>query len=283
MTEAGPPASGAQVENVDLEIDLLIEAIYRKYSYDFRNYARASLRRRVLGALPRFGVESVSMLQHVILHNPDRFSSLLAQLTVPVSELFRDPAYFKSLRERVLPVLTTYPSLKVWVAGCGTGEEVYSLAILLDELQLLERTIVYATDINPESLRAAEAGVFAMDRVPGFTRNYQRAGGRRSLADYYTAAYAGVVFDRRLRRRITFSDHSLATDQVFAEVHFVSCRNVLIYFNPQLQDRAIGLFREALVTLGFLGLGSHERIDVSTHHSGFEAVDRQQRLYRKTG
>jgi chemotaxis protein methyltransferase CheR len=275
-------ASGEDIESdVDLEIDLLLEAIYRKYSYEFRQYARASLRRRILSALPSLGVESVSMLQHHVLRDAAFFTRLLSRMTVPVSDLFRDPGYFAALREHVVPVLATYPSLKVWVAGCSTGEEAYSLSILLDESELLDRTILYATDINPAALRTAESGVYALDRVAKFTRNHQRAGGLRPLAHYYTAAYGGIVFDRRLRERMTFSDHSLSTDQVFSEVQLVSCRNVLIYFSRELQDRAIGLFRDTLVARGYLGLGAHERLEVSRHADAFEAVAPGQRIYRR--
>lgn len=274
-------AGAATAEILDIELDLLLEAIYRRYSYEFRHYARASMRRRIAAALSRLGVESVSMLQHRVLRDRAAFTVLLTQLTVPVSDMFRDPPYYAALREQVLPVLATYPSIKVWIAGCSTGEEVYSMAVWLEEAQLLERTVIYATDINPESLRAAEAGVYALERVAGFSRNYQRAGGARSLADYYTAAYGGVVFDRRLRRRVTFSDHCLATDQVFAEVHLVSCRNVLIYFDRELQERAVGLFRESLVPRGFLGLGSHETLHASRHADAFEEVRPRERLYRR--
>src|SRR5688572_23096834 len=190
----------------------------------------ASLRRRILGMLGKLRVESVSMLQHAILHDASRFSTFLAELTVPVSEFFRDPAYFLALREQVCPLLATYPSLKVWVAGCSTGEEVYSLAILLREEELLERSLIYATDINPHSLHRAEAGVFEADRMAGFTENHRRSGGLSSLSDYYTAAFGRAVIDKTLRKHIVFSDHSLATDSVFAEMQLVSCRNVLIYF-----------------------------------------------------
>jgi chemotaxis protein methyltransferase CheR len=279
MSQAGQ----SRVEDLDLEIDLLLEAIYRKYSYDFRHYARASLRRRVQGAVSRLGLESISVLQHQVLRDPHLFTSLLAHLTVPVSDLFRDPAYFRALRLEVLPVLATYPSVKIWIAGCSTGEEVYSFAILLDEAGLLDRTILYATDLNPASLRAAEAGVYGLDRIAQFTRNYQAASGTRSLADYYTAAYGNALFERRLRARVTFSDHCLATDQVFAEVHVVSCRNVLIYFDRTLQHRAIGLFRESLAPRGFLGLGSHERLDGSSHAEGFEDFVKSQRIYPAAG
>jgi chemotaxis protein methyltransferase CheR len=267
--------------DVDLEIELLLEAIVRKYSYEFRHYARASLRRRILGALTKLGFETVSMLQDRILRDPALFARLLTEMTVPVSDLFRDPEYFLALRRRVFPLLATYPSLRVWIAGCSTGEEVYSLAILLDETGLLDRSLIYATDINPQSLQAAEAGVYPLERVAGFTRNYQQAGGTRSLVDYYTAAYGGVVFRRELRKRVAFSDHSLATDHVFAEVQFVSCRNVLIYFDRDLQNRAIGLFADALVARGFLGLGTRESLRVTKYVNAFEEYAAPERIYRR--
>jgi chemotaxis protein methyltransferase CheR len=274
--EAEPP--GAEV---DLEIDLLLHAIHGRYQYEFRDYARASLRRRVFAALKHFNAPSISILQDLILRDASAFTELLGFLTVPVSEMFRDPAYFRVLRQEIAPVLATYASLKVWVAGCSTGEEAYSIAIVLDELQLLPRTVIYATDINPQSLHTAESGVYEMSRVAGFTRNYQASGGTRSLADYYTAAYDRVVMERRLRSAITFADHSLATDEVFSEVQLISCRNVLIYFNRTLQDRALGLFRQALVPLGFLGLGTRETVQFSAHAGAFEMVDREARFFRK--
>jgi chemotaxis protein methyltransferase CheR len=197
--------------------------------------------------------------------------------------MFRDPAYFLALRRHVVPVLRTYPSLKVWVAGCSTGEEPYSLAILLHEEGLLDRTILYATDINHASLEKARHGIFPLEPMQAFTRNYQRAGGLRSFSDYYSAAYGGALFDRRLRDSITFADHSLATDSVFSETQLVSCRNVLIYFNRTLQDRALGLFHESLSRRGFLGLGSKETLDFSAYAERFEPVSRPDRLYRKLG
>jgi chemotaxis protein methyltransferase CheR len=268
-------------EDLEIEIDLLLEAIFRKYSYDFRHYARASLRRRVLGALAKLGVQSVSQLQDRVLRQPAAFTTLLGQLTVPVSDMFRDPTYFAGLREQVLPMLATYASLKVWAPGCSTGEEVCALAILLDEAGLLERTLIYATDINPAALRVAESGVYPRDRIAGFTRNYQAAGGARSLSDYYTAAYDGAVFDRRLRARVTFSDHCLATDHVFAEVHLVSCRNVLIYFDRSQQERALGLFHDSLVPRGYLGLGSRESLHGSAYASLFTGVVPDEKIYRR--
>ena len=266
---------------VDIEIGLLVQAVYLRYGHDFRDYAQASLKRRVLQAQQRMGAPSVSALQERVLHDAQQFAELLQYLTVPVSEMFRDPAYFLALRRHVVPVLRTYPSLKVWVAGCSTGEEPYSLAILLLEEGLLERTILYATDINHASLEKARKGIFALDAMQAFTRNYQRAGGLRSFSDYYTAAYGGAVFDKALRERITFADHSLATDAVFSETHLVSCRNVLIYFNRALQDRALGLFHESLVHRGYLGLGSRETIDFSGYAARFEPVSRPERIYRR--
>ncbi|MET0312426.1 MAG: protein-glutamate O-methyltransferase CheR [Burkholderiaceae bacterium] len=267
--------------SVDIEIRLLVEAIYLKYNHDFRDYAGASVKRRVIHAVEQMGLPTVSALQERILHDPSAFSQLLQYMTIPVSQMFRDPVYFRALREHVVPVLRTYPSIKVWIAGCSNGEEVYSMAILLHEEGLLERTLLYATDINPASLDRAQRGVFPMDSVRDYTSNYQQSGGTRAFSDYYTAAYDGALFDKSLRANVTFADHSLATDSVFSEMHLVSCRNVLIYFNRKLQDRALGLFRESLVHRGFLGLGTKESIDFSAHGKGFELIHRAERIYRK--
>jgi chemotaxis protein methyltransferase CheR len=267
----------------DIEIRLLVQAIFLRYGHDFRDYAQASLKRRVAQAQLSMGAPSVSALQERVLHDAGQFAQLLQYLTVPVSEMFRDPAYFLALRRHVVPVLRTYPSLKVWVAGCSTGEEAYSLAILLLEEGLLERTILYATDINHASLDKARHGIFPLEHMQAFTRNYQRAGGSRSFSDYYTAAYGGALFDKNLRDSVTFADHSLATDAVFSETQLVSCRNVLIYFNRALQDRALGLFHDSLSRRGFLGLGSKETLDFSAYADRFEAVSRPERIYRRVG
>jgi chemotaxis protein methyltransferase CheR len=267
--------------NFDLELRLLIEAIYLKHHYDFRGYATASLQRRLKSALPRFRCDTLSQLQDKVLHEPGTFNQLLDYLTVPVSEMFRDPPYFNSLRDKVVPLLRTYPSLKLWVAGCSTGEEAYSLAILLQEEGLLARTLIYATDISPQTLQKAEAGVYELDRMATFTDNHRRSGARSSLSDYYTAAYGRAIIDKSLKKHIVFSDHSLATDSVFAEVQFVSCRNVLIYFNRELQDRAIGLFSEALVRKGFLGIGSKESLRFSAHAGEFADLVHEDRIYQR--
>ena len=265
----------------DIELQLLLEAIYLRYQHDFRHYAIASLRRRVRQAMRDLGIARVADLQDRLLHDPAMMPALLEHLTVQVTDMFRDPDYFLALRSEVLPVLRTYPSLKIWVAGCSTGEEVWSLAILLDEEGLLDRTILYATDIHRGSLRVAEAGVYPLDRIARFSRNYQQAGGRGSLSDYYSSAYDGALFDRRLKQQIVFADHSLSTDSVFSEVHLVSCRNVLIYFDAALQDRAVGLFHEALVHRGYLGLGSHESLRFGAHARAFEAIVADRRIYRR--
>lgn len=271
----------AAPRRTEIEYRLLIDAIYQMYHYDFRSYVPASLKRRLRSAMLRLDCQTLSQLQDRLLSEPKIFASLLNFLTVPVSEMFRDPAYFRALREQVVPLLRTYPSLKVWVAGCSTGEEVYSLAILLREEGLLERTLIYATDINPQTLEKAQAGVFDIDRMAGFTDNHQRSGARSSLSDYYVAAYGRAVFDKTLRRRIVFSDHSLATDSVFAEVQLISCRNVLIYFNRDLQDRALRLFSDALCRKGFLGIGSKESLRFSAETSAFADFVPEQRIYRR--
>ena len=265
----------------DIELTLLAEAIFQRYGHDFRDYSLASQKRRVLHALAQFDCPTISALQSRVLHDPVAFHQLLQFLTIPVSEMFRDPSYFLALRREVAPLLQTYPSIKVWVAGCSTGEEVYSLAILLHEEGLLERALIYATDINTASLDKARRGIFPLAAMERHAVAYEKAGGKRQLSDYYTGAYDGALMDRFLSATITFADHSLATDSVFSETHLVSCRNVLIYFNRKLQDRALGLFRDSLCHRGFLGLGSKESMDYSACANAFEPLNRDERLYRK--
>jgi chemotaxis protein methyltransferase CheR len=265
----------------DQEIDRLLEAIFRRYHYDFRKYAAASLKRRVLAALPPLHCPDIPTLERRLGNDPKLFTELLRYLTVQVSDFFRDPTYFRAIRENVVPYLQTYPSLKVWVAGCATGEEAYSLAILLAEEGLLERTLIYATDIHPASLRTAEEGIYDIERVARFSGNYLQAGGKASLADYYTAGFSAAVLDRRLKKSILFSDHSLATDSAFAEVQLVSCRNVLIYFDRGLQERALGVLHDSLCRKGFLGLGSKETLRFSNHAPAFRELVAEERLYQR--
>lgn len=266
----------------DIEMRLLLEAIYQRYHYDFRGYSMASVKRRLTQALRHFGCASFSLLQDRVLREPEVFSGLLSYLTVQVSEMFRDPSFFQAIRARVIPHLRTYPSLKIWIAGCSEGEELYSFAILFREEGLEDRSIFYATDINPAALKRAQAGMFDLSRIALFSQNHQKAGGKSSLSDYYTTGYGAARFDKTLANNTVFSDHSLVTDQVFGEMHLISCRNVLIYFDRELQDRAVGLFRESLVRKGFLGLGSKESLRFSPHSHAFEERDRAARIYQKT-
>ncbi|MBL8267587.1 MAG: protein-glutamate O-methyltransferase CheR [Steroidobacter sp.] len=265
----------------EAEIAQLLETVYQRYHYDFRQYAAASLKRRLLQALSHFQCSSLAQLQQLMTNDEKVFPRLLEYLTVQVSDLFRDPEFFLSLRQNVVPLLATYPSLKLWVAGCSTGEEAYSLAILLAEEGLLERTRIYATDINDESLRKAQKGVYSLDRMRQFTLNHRAAGGHSSLSDYYHAAHDSAVMAPTLKEHITFADHSLATDSIFSEVQLVSCRNVLIYFDRTLQDRALGLFHDSLCRRGFLCLGTKESVRFSAYAQNFAELSAEQRIYRR--
>ncbi len=265
----------------DIELRLFIDAVFLKYHYDFRGYAESSLKRRLSSAMTRFECTSLSQLQDKVLHDPLIFRSVINVLTVQVSEMFRDPEYFKALRTEVVPLLRTYPSLKLWVAGCSAGEEVYSLAILLREEGLLSRSLIYATDINDDALKKAESGVYEAERLELFSENHRKSGATGPLSEYYTEAYGRAVFDQSLRQNMVFSDHSLATDSVFAEVHLVSCRNVLIYFNRDLQNRAVDLFRDSLCRKGFLGLGMRESLHFYPRTRAFRALAPDERIYQK--
>ncbi|GGE63494.1 chemotaxis protein CheR [Massilia psychrophila] len=270
-----------RLDAADIELRMLIEAVYLQYNYDFRDYTGASQKRRVLHAVREMGCASISALQARVMHDAADFSRLLQYLTIPVTEMFRDPHFYAALREQVAPFLGTYASLKIWVAGCSTGQEVYSMAIMLREEGLLERSIIYATDINPQSLETARRGVFPLEQMQLYTENYQAAGGKRAFSDYYTAAYGGALFDKSLIENVTFADHSLATDSVFSETHLISCRNVMIYFNKRLQNRVFGLFHESLCHRGFLALGSKESIDFSDYAGRFDALVKRERIFRK--
>ncbi|ANG98618.1 chemotaxis protein CheR [Brucella pseudogrignonensis] len=276
MTGENKPGSPEEIE-----IRLLLEALYLRYHYDFRNYAMSSIRRRLRQAREQLEFVSFSAMQDRLLRDPAMLPQLLRFLTVQVSDMFRDPDYFRAIRERVIPHLRTYPSLKVWIAGCSSGEELYSMVILFREEGLEDRTLFYATDINQEALQAAEAGVYTIERVRSFTANHQRSGGKSSLSDYYQAAYGRVSFDKSLRRNVVFSDHSLVTDAVFGEMNLISCRNVLIYFDNDLKDRVLGLFRDSLAHRGFLGLGAKESVRFSAEASSFADFVREEKIYQR--
>lgn len=264
----------------EIELDLLLEAIYRLYQHDFRGYARSSLYRSVGRAQSALGSPTITALLDRIAHDSNAFAETLRHLTIQVSDLFRDPGYFRLLRERVAPHLATYPSLRIWVAGCGTGEEAYSIAIILHEEGLLERSRIYATDIDAESMRIARAGAYEHKRFANFDENYRGAGGRAALSDYFFSSGSHAVVAPFLRGRILFSDHSLATDSSFVEAQLISCRNVLIYFDRQLQGRCIGLFLNSLCPRGFLGLGSNETLPFSGPASYLQPLSSTEPIYR---
>jgi chemotaxis protein methyltransferase CheR len=269
--------------NHDVELEVLLEVIFQTYHHDFRHYVRSSLRRRLDQAVMRLRCGSISGLLDRVRRDPHVFAQLIRHMTIPVSDMFRDPSYWRVLRERVVPHLSTYPFVRVWIAGCGLGEEAYSMAILLAEEGLLDRTQIYATDIAIANLERAQGGIYDLDRVTSFAANYVASGGKRALSDYYVATSSRFSLAPELRARILFADHSLATDAAFAEVQLVSCRNVLIYFDRTLQDRAIGVFGEALCPRGFLGIGDKETLMFSSRALVFQAFDVDEKVYQKRG
>jgi len=268
-------------ENEKIEFDLILEAIYQKYGYDFRNYAKASLRRRLRYRLSQSNLKTISEMQHKLLNDKKFFDTLLLDLTINVTEMFRDPSFFKALREIVISELKKQPFIKVWHAGCSSGEEIYSTAILLKENGMYESSLIYATDTNEMVLDKAKSGIFPIEKMKDFTVNYRKAGGLASFADYYTARYDNAIMDNSLKKNIVFSNHNLVTDSVFGEMDLIMCRNVLIYFNRELQDRVFRLFMDSLRPGGFLCLGSKETIRFSSFSENFENVIEKERVYRR--
>ena len=268
-------------ENEKIEFDLILEAIYQKYGYDFRNYAKASLRRRLRYRLSQSNLKTISEMQHKLLNDKGFFDTLLLDLTINVTEMFRDPSFFKALREIVIYELKKQPFIKVWHAGCSSGEEIYSTAILLKENGMYESSLIYATDTNEMVLDKAKSGIFPIEKMKDFTVNYRKAGGIASFADYYTARYDNAIMDNSLKKNIVFSNHNLVTDSVFGEMDLIMCRNVLIYFNRELQDRVFRLFLDSLRPGGFLCLGSKETVRFSSLSGNFENVIEKERVYRR--
>jgi chemotaxis protein methyltransferase CheR len=266
-----------------LEVELLLEAIHRRYGFDFREYAKASLKRRVWRRIAAERLTSISGLQERVLHDPACMERLLLDLSINVTAMFRDPSFYRSFREHAVPILRTYPFTRIWVAGCSTGEEVYSLSILLDEEGLSERARIYATDINEAVLERARTGVFPLDKMQEYTQNYIRAGGSRAFSEYYSAAYDGAQFDRSLVKNVVFAQHNLVSDGSFNEFHAIVCRNVMIYFDRSLQDRVHDLFYESLALRGVLALGHKETIRFTRFADAYEELDSDERLYRKVG
>lgn len=269
------------IELERIEVDLFVLALKRRYGFDFSQYAPASLTRRVRQLMHVHHCDSISALTARLLHKADFVTQVIEGLSVPVSEMFRDPLMFRALREQVLPLLASYPRINVWQAGCAYGQEVYSLAILLEEAGLYERSHIFATDFNPAALKRAHEGIYPAKDAQLWSRNYIEAGGSQSLSSYYSARYDFIRLHERLRKNITFTNHNLVTDKVFCEAHLVLCRNVLIYFSNPLQDRTLALFRDSLVRGGYLCLGLRESLDFAPAAADFTAVDASQRLYRR--
>lgn len=250
-----------------------------RYGYDFRQYAEASLNRRLVSLMTKFKVDSLLDLLKMAMSSQETFRKILPVLTINTTEFFRDPAFFKALREEVFPVLKTYPQVTIWVAGCSTGEEIISLAIALEEEGLSSRTTIYGTDINPEVIKVAKEGIYDASQIQAFNKNYAASGGTKSPSDYYSAGYGLVKFNPRLLENIVITEHNLVSDSVFLEAHLILCRNVLIYFSRELQDRAFNLFAKSLVFKGFLGIGSKESLRFSEAAGYFETLNPIQKIY----
>jgi len=278
VVDRGPALDELEV----LEIELLLEAVYRRYGFDFREYAQASLKRRLWRRMHAEGVSTVTQLHDRLLHEPACMERLLLDLSINVTTMFRDPSFYLAFREHVVPALRTYPFSRIWCAGCSTGEEVYSLAILLREEGLYDRTRIYATDINEQVVETARAGVFPIDKMQQYTQNYIKAGGKREFSEYYVTAYDGARFSRSLTENIVFAQHNLVSDRAFNEFNVVVCRNVMIYFDKTLQDRVHQLFYESLATFGVLALGRKESVAFTPFADSYDVVDAAERIYRKT-
>jgi chemotaxis protein methyltransferase CheR len=266
-----------------IEIDLLLEGIRRRWGHDFTHYSHASLKRRLDVARADAGLTHFTELLDRLMHDPVCFDNFLRQMSITVTEMFRDPPFYQAVREQVIPVLKTFPFVKIWHAGCATGEEVYSMAILLHEENFLDRARIYATDFNKHSLDMAQKGVYPARNMELYAANYRASGGKRDFADYYSAGYEYAKLKDFLKERVTFSYHNLVTDGVFGEMNLVSCRNVLIYFDKVLQDRVLTLFTDSLRHGGFLCLGAKETLNFSGVKERFEPVDTKRKIYKKSG
>ena len=277
--EEAPTSVDPELEQ--LEIELLLEAVYRRYGFDFRQYAQASLKRRLWRRAYAEGASSISDLQAKLLHDPQSMERLLLDLSINVTSMFRDPTFYVAFREKVVPQLHTYPFTRIWCAGCSTGEEVYSLAIVLEEEGLYERTRIYATDINESVLATARAGIFPLDKMQQYTQNYIRGGGKHDFSRYYLAAYEAAQFSKELTENVVFAQHNLAMDRAFNQFNVIVCRNVMIYFDKPLQDRVHKLFYESLEQFGVLALGHKETLSFTPLADRYEELDPVERIYRK--
>jgi chemotaxis protein methyltransferase CheR len=265
----------------DIELQLLLEGIYQYYGFDFRNYAISSLKRRVRRILNAEELPTISALQDRILHDPECLKRFLLSITVNVTSMFRDPSFFLTFRQKVVPLLRTYPYIRLWHAGCSEGQEVYSMAILLQEEGLYNRCRIYATDANELVLQKAKSGIYPLSLMQQYTQLYLQAGGKQSFSEYYTAAYDSAIFRATLRENIVFSQHNLATDRSFNEFNIILCRNVLIYFDSTLQKRVHQLFHESLGTFGILALGRQESLRLSPYAEQYEPLDKREKIFRR--
>jgi chemotaxis protein methyltransferase CheR len=270
-----------QNELEDIEVALLLEGLYRYYGFDFREYSPASLKRRILERMRAEKIETVSRYQDRVLHDAACMERLLLGLSVHVTSMFRDPDFYLTFRQKVVPILKTYPTVRIWHAGCSTGEEVYSMAILLQEEGLYRKSLIYATDISHEVLRKAKEGIFPLSTMQEYTSNYMKAGGKHEFSDYYTAHYDNVIFHPSLKTNVVFAEHNLATDGSFNEFHVVLCRNVMIYFNKALQERVHNLIYESLSMFGVFGLGNKESLKSTPREAYYERLGSRDKLYRK--
>ncbi|MDQ1151033.1 chemotaxis protein methyltransferase CheR [Sphingobacterium zeae] len=264
----------------DHEVDILLEDIYRQYGYDFLQYSRASIKRRINRIMTNDRLASFAELRFALKDNAEFLQHFVEEITVNLTEMFRDPLFFRELREEILPQLGTYPLIRIWVAGCSTGEEAYSMAILLKEANLYHKSLIYATDINPRVLEIARNGVYPLSLVKTFSENYMESGGKQDFSNYYTANYECAKFDDELKRKMIISTHNLVSDTSFNSFQLILCRNVLIYFNKELQERVFKLFDSSLENLGYLGLGSKETIRFSSIQHNFTAVGNQ-KIWKK--
>lgn len=269
------------LELEEIELHLLLEGIYRHYGLDFRDYAAASLKRRIHETMNAEGTRTVSAYQDKVLHDSACMDRLMLALSINVTAMFRDPSFYATFRQKVVPLLRTYPFVRIWHAGCATGEEVYSLAILLQEENLYAKCRIYATDMNKEVLRKARDGIFPLSAMQEYTNNYMQAGGKRFFSDYYTAQYGSVIFRPSLIENVVFSEHNLATDSSFNEFQVVLCRNVMIYFNKTLQSRVHNLIYDSLSMFGVFGIGNKESLRFTSRESFYEELDDKDKLYRK--
>jgi chemotaxis protein methyltransferase CheR len=265
----------------NLEIDLLLEGIFRQYGYDFRSYARSSIKRRLWRRVYAEHLDSISGLQERVLHDPAAMERLLLDLSVNVTSMFRDPTFYRAFRTQVVPLLRTYPFVRIWNAGCSTGEETYSIAVVLQEEGLYDRTRIYATDINEAVLDRARSGSFPIEKMREYTENYQRSGGTADFSSYYVAVGDGARFHRSLCENVVFAQHNLVSDRSFNDFHVILCRNVMIYFDRTLQDHVHGLFYESLVRFGILALGHKESIRFTSRQDCYEELNAAEKLYRK--